>query len=400
MGNILFILHMQITPPSWLPSQLQAIKPMLDGIAPWRLVGGVVRDIILDSPTMDIDIAISARPEEVLATLSQHNLNVVATGLKHGTITVYMPGDIRFEITSLRKDENCDGRHATVSFTDNWQEDASRRDFTINAMYLDMEGNLYDYFDGYNHLLHKKLIFVGNPKQRIKEDYLRALRYWRFLATIGLPNIDHPSQDAAVELFSGLNNIAGERICTEMFKLLSGVSALDVINTMISKQIMQHLELNLTHNLTALTTDPMLNLAIMLKHQSGGATPQAISNLTSRWKLSKAQGKLLHSLCLPKIKIDWKAPMLEQKKYIYLLGWQRYAQLFTIADTERKIYINHISLLKNFTPPILPLTGNDIGFLKGPAVGAALATAEKYWLENNFSPSKDSLLLYIKRIYS
>lgn len=391
---------MKIILPSWVPHQLNFLAVILDKLAPWRLVGGIVRDIIMGTHTVDIDIAIAAFPDEVMQYLEKHGVKVVPTGIKHGTVSVYMDGGVRFEITSLRRDEYCDGRWAEISFTDDWQEDASRRDFTMNAMYLDMDGKIDDYFDGYNHLLQKKVVFVGDPKKRIQEDYLRVLRYWRFVARMGMDNVDLDSQKAAMELFDGLRNVSGERIQGEMFKLLSGPFALEVINFMIANGMLVHLNLKVNRGLQGVTSDPLLNLALLLRQHPDGANIQAIKELSLRWKLAKVQRNLLKQLCCSEIEIDWSMPVLEHKKYMYLLGKEVYSKMFLIAHAEKKVKYDYMKELADFSPPKLPLTGVDIEFLQGVKIGEALKEAKKYWLEKDFLCSKDDLLMHIKLIYS
>ena len=144
-----------------------------------RYVGGCVRKILNDEKIDDIDLATNLNPDEVIEALKKNNINFYETGKTHGTITAHIEG-INYEITSLRKDLSTDGRHAKVEYTDNWHEDASRRDFTINSIYSDIEGNLYDPFGGKNHIEKKIVKFIGDPEKRIQEDYLRILRYIRF----------------------------------------------------------------------------------------------------------------------------------------------------------------------------------------------------------------------------
>lgn len=394
---------MIISLPTWLFSDaFNTIKKSLDSIAPWRLVGGVVRDILLDKVSFDIDIAIAEDPEKVFSQLRGDNIKVIPTGLQHGTVSVYA-GSTRFEITSLRRDMACDGRHAQVSFTYDWQADASRRDFTINAMYLDMEGNLYDYFGGQQHLLEGKLVFVGTPIARVQEDYLRILRYWRFLSVFGLTYIDAASQQAAVGMCKGLDNISGERIKEEMFKLLASPFAFQVINLMIDKGVLTFIGLHLEGQLLKFTDQAILNLALLLLHRPGGVNKQAIEQLSKRWRLSNMENKKLYELCLPKISINWAAPMIEHKKYVYMLGWGKYMMRRLLAVAQQESDMKPLSEELRVSPmPVFPLRGDDIVKLglQGRAIGLALQAAEAYWMQEGFGLQKEQLLLYIKRIYS
>ena len=184
------------------------------------VVGGCVRDAIVKRPIKDIDIATPQTPENVIKLLTAEDIKVIPTGIKHGTVTA-VHGKETIEITTLRRDLDCDGRHAEVEFTNNWQEDAARRDFTMNALSMDLDGNIYDYFNGI-HDLHKGIVkFVGNPDARVQEDYLRILRYFRFEAHYGTHAIDKESLNACIKFKQNIESLSGERIQAEMFKLLS-----------------------------------------------------------------------------------------------------------------------------------------------------------------------------------
>ena len=166
-----------------------------------RIVGGYVRDYLRNIETKDIDIATKLNPNEVIELLSKEKIKTVPTGLSHGTVSAFINDQI-FEITTLRKDSNHDGRHANIEFTEDWEEDASRRDFTINAIYMDYNGEIYDPFDGISDLNNGVVKFIGDPEKRIKEDYLRILRYYRFL-TIYNSSIDNKTKaDRAISILS------------------------------------------------------------------------------------------------------------------------------------------------------------------------------------------------------
>lgn len=185
-----------------------------------RLVGGCVRDFLLKVPVHDFDIATNALPDDVVTIFSQKPFKVIPTGLSHGTVTVVFR-QARFEVTTLRVDEKTDGRRAEVAFSNSFQEDASRRDFTINAMYQDRKNQIDDYFSGQQDLTNKIVRFVGDPGTRIKEDYLRILRYYRFRCRLGFGGI--PGVDEIIKSnIDGLSQIAIERILSEIFKIFSG----------------------------------------------------------------------------------------------------------------------------------------------------------------------------------
>jgi len=188
-----------------------------------RLVGGVVRDLLLGNKPKDIDLATECTPENMVKIFVQENIKYIPTGLHHGTITAHI-NSTDFEITTLRIDRVTDGRHAEVEFTTDWMVDAERRDLTINAMSLGFDGTLYDYFDGERHLQEEKVIFVGDPVKRITEDYLRILRYFRFYGRIA-PEADKHDAATLEAIHStavGLKGISAERIRGEMNKIIIG----------------------------------------------------------------------------------------------------------------------------------------------------------------------------------
>ena len=208
----------------------------------FRLVGGVVRDLLLDRTPKDVDIATECTPEEMMKLFDAHDIRYIPTGLQHGTVTAHI-NHKDYEVTTLRIDRVTDGRHATVEFTKDWRVDAERRDLTINAMSLDMEGNLYDYFDGQKHLAEKKVVFVGDARKRIREDYLRILRYFRFYGRIvPSPELhDAATLEAIRETADGLAQISVERVWVEVGKILQGSHAPHLLRCMYSLQVARHI---------------------------------------------------------------------------------------------------------------------------------------------------------------
>ena len=195
-----------------------------------RIVGGYVRNYLRNIETKDIDIATKLNPNEVIELLSKEKIKTVPTGLSHGTVSAFINDQI-FEITTLRKDSNHDGRHANIEFTEDWEEDASRRDFTINAIYMDYNGEIYDPFDGISDLNNGVVKFIGDPEKRIKEDYLRILRYYRFL-TIYNSSIDNKTRKLIQKNADKIINLSSERIHQEFFKILSNDHTGKIINLM------------------------------------------------------------------------------------------------------------------------------------------------------------------------
>lgn len=199
----------------------------------FRLVGGVVRDLLLGLPPKDVDIATECTPHNMIKLFKAHKIRYIPTGLEHGTITVHI-NSADYEITTLRVDRVTDGRHAVVDFTTDWRTDALRRDLTINAMSLELDGTLYDYFQGQKHLAEKKILFVGDAKTRIEEDYLRILRYFRFYGRIVPEKDQHDPATLAVirETAQGLKWVSVERVWVEIGKILIGNFAPHLIAVM------------------------------------------------------------------------------------------------------------------------------------------------------------------------
>src|SRR4051812_1632419 len=202
-----------------------------------RFVGGAVRNALLGVSVVDIDIAVPMPPTESLARLKARGIKVVETGLDHGTVTA-IAGSHAFEITSLRRDVETDGRHATVAFTDDWNEDAARRDFTINALYASADGEIFDYATGVEDLIAGRVRFMGDARARIAEDYLRVLRLFRFHAWYGKGEIDAEGLRAAAEAKDKLGALSAERIAKELLRLLEAPHPMPVLRVMAATGIL------------------------------------------------------------------------------------------------------------------------------------------------------------------
>ena len=205
-----------------------------------RIVGGAVRDILLGIKPKDVDLGTNATPLEMIELFKKSNIHYIETGLQHGTLTVHV-NKHNFEVTTLRIDAETDGRHAKVEFTNDWMVDAERRDLTINAMSLGLDGSLYDYFGGRDDLLKRRVRFVGDPKLRIQEDYLRILRYFRFYGRISSEEDNHDPTTLNViqECAEGLKKIAVERIWIEISKILTGKYMPSLIRRMYDLNVAQ-----------------------------------------------------------------------------------------------------------------------------------------------------------------
>ncbi len=204
-----------------------------------RFVGGAIRNSLLKLKVEDVDVATKLTPQKVTELLEKSNIRAIPTGIKHGTVTALIDGK-NFEITTLRSDISCDGRHAKVSWSSDWQEDARRRDFTMNALYLSAGGELFDYFCGTEDIEKGIVRFIGNPKERIAEDYLRILRFFRFFAYYGKGTINEEGLAACTSLAEGINNLSGERLQQEMLKILESVKAKETLEIMNKSGVLKY----------------------------------------------------------------------------------------------------------------------------------------------------------------
>ena len=287
-----------LRPPSlagapWLvrPETRAVLEAIERGGYAARVVGGAVRNALLGEPVKDIDIATTAVPEEVLRLAEAAHLKAVPTGIEHGTVTV-IASHTPIEVTTLRRDIETFGRHARVTFTSDWAEDARRRDFTMNALYCGADGTIDDPLKGYPDLVSRRVRFIGEPHDRIREDYLRILRFFRFTAeyTDGLP--DAPGLKASIELSDGLSGLSGERVRAELLRLLAAPRAAETLAVMNDAGLLErvlgsrgHLELldrvAMIEQMLGRSPDALLRLGAL-----AAARPGAALALRDRLRLS------------------------------------------------------------------------------------------------------------------
>jgi poly(A) polymerase len=367
-----------------------------------RFVGGCVRDTLLD-PTLDavdIDIATPVAPGRNLELLNNAGIRTIPTGLAHGTITA-IEGGRDYEITTLRQDVATDGRRATVAFTDCFLADAARRDFTINAMSCDRSGRLFDPFDGRADLAKGRIRFVGDPVARIREDYLRILRFFRFFARLGRDRPPPATLAALGAERAGLERLSGERLRAELLKLLIGRNVEASLALMAETGVWQAIvgaeppRAVLGRLLAAkLEAGPILRLASLLR---GVADPEVVAD---RLRLSNQERATLVDLTTAELPaLDLPPAALRQQAYS--LGKLPLAQRLTLAaamspsadaaDAARRA----LAIVEAFEPPRLPVTGSDlmsVGLAPGPAMGECLRALERTWLESDFKADRETLL--------
>ncbi|MBS0235704.1 MAG: CCA tRNA nucleotidyltransferase [Proteobacteria bacterium] len=400
---------MRMSIPSWFPhKQIGKVVRYLGGNETTRIVGGTVRDILLDREGVDVDLATSLAPTEVQRLLAARSIKTIPTGIEHGTISaIYQPGQI-CEITTLRKDIDCYGRWASIEFTDRWDEDAARRDFTINAMFMDLDGNIYDYYDGLNDISRNVVRFVGNPVRRIEEDALRILRYFRMLANMGLECIDQPSMGAAITLAGNIATLSRERVRQEMCKLLVAPHACKVLQIMLDGGVGSYIGMTDIRPTDIADIqfglDYLANLAATML--TTAAPEAAVEVISANWRLSNKEIKVLTQLCDRTSAKKYPLQHLHQpvnihKRQIFASGLSFYLHYIKLLATSEKIPLAKIEELEkmavSYQPVALPINGHDliaVGIAK-EGIGRALKVAKKIWMAHDFCISKQDLMRII-----
>lgn len=373
-----------------------------------RFVGGAVRNAVMNLPVGEIDLATPDVPARVVERLEQSGLKAVPTGLEHGTVMAVVDGRT-FEITTLRRDTACDGRHADVAFTTDWHEDARRRDFTINAMSLRADGTLFDDHNGLADARAGILRFVGAPSDRMREDYLRILRLFRFFAYYGRAPIDAATLEAVRANIGGLQRLSAERVQQELSKLLAAPNPIESVKLMETCGVLKAVlpEARTTAVLGHLVRlgaehgarDWILRLAALLP-----AEEDAAHRAADRLKLSNAARDRLVSLLRAAPALDDRAAPLDLHRALYhhggtlvrarlLLAWARQAEHTSSAPWRALL-----ETAAQWTPRTLPIAGEDIlalGVKPGPAVGRLLRAGEEWWIGAGFEPSRDDVLAHV-----
>jgi poly(A) polymerase len=383
------------------PQTIQVMTALGDA----RFVGGAVRNAILGVPVADVDIAVPMRPEEVLARLKSHDIRAIPTGIEHGTVTALAGGKL-FEITALRRDVETDGRHAVIAFTEDWAEDAARRDFTINALYARLDGEIFDYATGVEDLIAGRVRFMGDPKTRIAEDYLRILRLFRFHAWYGKGEIDADALRAAAEARDRLNSLSGERVAKELLKLLEAANPAPALRMMAATGILPELlpgalQLPRLERLAQidvqdrLAPDAILRLAALLPDDG-----RIITRVADRLRLSNAQRARLLGMPGGDQAIGERLSAAQARRILYRIGPQAFRDrvLLQWAATPRGASAMPWRLLltmaDNWQAPRFPLTGRDVmaaGVPEGPEVGKVLAALEQWWVDGDFAADEGAL---------
>ena len=381
-----------------------------------KLVGGCVRKLITEEKIDDMDIAINIEPEKIKKVLVEQKIKFVETGIAHGTITVLI-NDFKFEITSLRKDLSTDGRHAKVEFTSNWEQDAQRRDFTINAIYSDISGEVYDPLNGIEDLKNGIIKFIGDPNQRIQEDYLRILRYLRFYTQYNKNKFhDEIAIKAIKRNLDGLAKISKERILEELFKMMK----LNNFSKLFEDEFCRFLILSILPQLRNYNRIKILNkISYKIKKQIDKILLLSILIVDEtdncnfflyKYQLSNEDKKRI--LFIKNSFKNYSKQYLYSKKNLlkltYLSDKSSVIELliFLIFVNPKKIsnIENLIDYIKEKTIPEFPINAKflkeEYNFLEGKQLGDALKKLEKQWIDNGFKIDKGNVksLLNLKKI--
>ncbi len=349
----------------------------------------------------DIDIATTLTPEKVVEATRSAGLRSVATGIAHGTVTVLSDGN-GFEVTTLRRDVETHGRKATVAFTDDWAADAARRDFTMNALYCSGDGDVFDPLNGIADLETRTIRFVGDPDARIREDYLRILRFFRFISQYGRGEVDSEGLAACTHLRQGLKKLSRERIGQETRKLLGGKRAGEVALLMNEAGINQALlGSTMDHELLSAVAAYARSVGVVPDYTTllAAALPLPGDEVSALLRLSNAQTRLLNDVQSvlppsPALRDNERKVVLYQTgpetwRRVVLLAWAREGQ---VDDTGwARLY----SLPDEWEIPVFPVKGADVvaaGVKGGPLVGETLTALEDWWIAGGFMASRQELL--------
>lgn len=393
--------------PDWLTETpvrrlMEALKAQSGGA---KFVGGCVRNAVLGVPTTDLDIATIYPPEESMRLLEAAGFAVKPTGLAHGTVTAIHQGR-HFEVTTLRRDVETDGRHAVVAYTDDWAEDAARRDFTMNALYMDLDGAVSDPMDGLRDARAGRVRFVGDPRERIAEDALRILRFFRFYAQYGRQALDPTGLDACRAGASLQARLSGERVRSELLKLLAAPGAGPAARAMTDAGILSPLfsetpDIAALERLIALEdegpagrADPLRRLAVFLRPRADGAL--------ERLRFSNADRDRLTAMMENRLQVS--APPHALRAWLYRLGPERFTDAVLVTGAIEELAATEVSgaldVVGTWSAPRFPMRGADLiklGLAPGRRVGRILAEIEEKWIADGMRGDRARCLAWARQ---
>lgn len=408
----------KLPPQEWLtaPQTLAVMTALGTGSVDVRFVGGCVRDAMSGRAVSDIDIGTPDLPETVMTRLQAAGIRAIPTGLAHGTITAVLDGK-SFEITTLRRDLATDGRHAEIAYTDSWIEDARRRDFTINTLSATLNGDVYDPTTGISDLAYGWVRFVGRASERIAEDYLRILRFYRFYGSFTQPYADIDAIAACRQSAPELKNLSGERICQELLKILMVPEPAEIILRMRGDHILDHIlpeigDINLLRlvnwfetraiRIDGIVPDPIRHLAATVKTDRQGALA-----IGQRLKLSNQAADRLADICDPPFTVNPDMGELAENKALRrygfalfedlaLMGWAReMSDGPRLPRARKEAWIAQLQRCRAWQDPAFPLSGHDVlslGIAAGPDVGRLLTRVEEWWENGGYLADRQACL--------
>jgi poly(A) polymerase len=376
------------------------------------LVGGCVRKLLSGEEIDDIDIAINLNPEEIKNILIENKIKFLETGISHGTITVIID-KLKFELTTLRKDTSTDGRHADVEFISDWEIDAKRRDFTINAIYSNLKGEIYDPLGGQKDLENKVVKFIGDPNERIREDYLRILRYFRFCTQYSNHQHDIEIVQAIKKGLNGVRKISKERILDEFYKILNLKNFYELFNDEFSCSVILVIfpQLKLYGRFRTIKNIPnkiinKLDIPLILSILLIDNTDNCEFFLYKFKFSNRDKNRILFLLNRYK-KINIKELLDEQKlvKLAYLENTEKIIDLlvfstFALEEIDVNILEKRIYFLENLKLPVFPITADYLkikhNFSESKELGFALKKLEQSWIDNDFIIDKNDIKAILK----
>ncbi len=409
-----------LEPQEWMTAP--ATRAVLDALTAEgqtvRFVGGCVRDAVVGRRVQDVDIATPDRPEQTMRLLEGAGLRAVPTGIDHGTVTA-VADHVPFEVTTLRRDVEPLGRRARVEFTDDWVADAARRDLTMNALFLDPDGTIYDPFGGLADLKQGVVRFVGNAAARIREDYLRLLRFYRFHAHYGRVEPDPAVLTVTGELAPHLAELSGERLQSEILRLLGASDPTHAVGLMARHGVLRSLlpgatALPVLANLVELersfdTSYPLRRLAALMGGPAGGdglgPTAETLEEVAERLRFSREQARRWFSMLLPAnpIRPGDEAHRLHQVVQHIGVAMAKDLLLLTAAQQggdDTAALTAALAEIRGWTPREFPLKGRDVldlGVPSGPEVGRILDDVHDWWARHDFRPDRDACLAELRR---
>jgi len=393
---------MRLDPALWAdrPGFQRLLKALEADSGTTRIVGGAVRDWLLNLPVSDVDLATRLTPSQVLAALEAAGIRSVPTGLAHGTVTAII-GNMPYEITTLRRDVTTYGRHAEVAFTDDWREDAARRDFTINALYADpCSGEVIDFFAGFDDLEARRVRFIGAPLERIAEDHLRILRFFRFSARFA-PELDSDGLAACAARANDLMALSRERIRDELLKLLALPSPLPTVAAMLQHAILKPVLPEVDGTRTA-TLDALIDAEVAAAVSGSGLRrlaallpedPRLAGDIAGRLKLSNAEkARLIHAATRDPVPKDPRA-------LAYAIGPEGTLDRLLLTGDPRTAH--WAGPLGTYIRPRMPISGKDLiamGLPPGPAVSRRLGEVEQRWIAAGFPPDRNAVTVLAREV--